>query len=100
VSRVYPNLDETCLSVVAARLGSAVALAFPQYPIGSLGQVPRDRDRSAAVAFHWMESLIEQADVLLAAGLHANGDVGGLHKRPLEVVVDVGGWPGFQDAER
>lgn len=32
---------------------------------------------------------VEQADVLLAVGLDANGNIGGFDEGPLEIVVDV-----------
>lgn len=60
-----------------------------QHPISCFGEMPRNGDCGATVSFGRKEPLIKQTDMLLAAGFHANSDVGGLDKRPLEIVVDV-----------
>ena len=43
----------------------------------------------ASMAFVWIEPPIEQADVVLAVSLDANGAVGRFDEGPFEIVVDV-----------
>ncbi len=66
-----------------------VGFALAQHPITCLGQVAGDGDDGASVAFVGREALIEQADVILAVSLDANGAVGGFDKCPLEIAIDV-----------
>jgi hypothetical protein len=49
----------------------------------------RNGNDGASMAFVWIEPLIEQADVILAVSLDANGAVGGFYEGPFEIVVDV-----------
>lgn len=48
-----------------------------------------DSNDGASVTFVWIEPLIEQADVILAMSLDANGAVASFNDGPLEIVVDV-----------
>ena len=64
------------MSAGKARLRGAVSLPFPQHPVRSLGQMAGDSYDGASVALVWIEPVIEQADVILAMGLDANGAVG------------------------
>jgi hypothetical protein len=74
VSRL-PELGRTCLSDSNARLRSAITLLLSQYPVGGFGEMTCDSNGGAAMPFGWMQSVIEQTDVLLAMSLQSDGAV-------------------------